>query len=331
MQEHNFFFLLLDDVHHLALVGDLLELDARVVATIVRGCGLEFDNLLPGFDVLFKNTSLSLELIVLSTLLLDVTLHLLEFGGDIADSLLSVVIKSLDLVVETLLDVLILLNVLLHNDFLSLLGDSVQLHVHSTLLEIHDFEVLDLALSLMELKLGLGIENIAHLDDLLFTLLLNLHVLHLDDVLLNENGILVVSSDGKLGHFNLSLLQVHNHLKVELKLRGSVLNLLALGVNYVEIILKTVKVTSEEIKVILELVESLVVGITSLFQFDTCLSLRHVLLELSLSDVGGAITLQDVDFFLLFNLNFSGDLVSINLSEGVIIDDTLHSGPASLF
>jgi hypothetical protein len=266
LQEHNFFFLLLDDVHHLALVGDLLELNARVVATIVRGCGLEFDNLLSVFDVLFKNTGLSLELIVLCTLFLDVTLHFLEFGCDIADSLLSVVIESLDLVVETLFNVLILLNVFLHYDFLSLLGDSVQLHVHSTLLKINNFEVLNLALSFMELKLGLGIENIAHLDDLLLTLLLNLHVLHFDNVLLNEHGILVVSSDGKLRYFNLSLLQVHNHLKVELKLGGSILNLLALGVNYVEIILESVKVTSEEIKVVLELVKSLVVGVTSLFQ-----------------------------------------------------------------
>lgn len=177
----------------------------------------------------------------------------------------------------------------------------------------------------MKLQLSLGIENVSHLGDLLLTLLLNLHVLSLNDILLNEDSILVISSNRQLGHLNLSLLQVDNDFEVELELLGSVFNLFALAINHIELVLETVQITAEEVKVVLELVKPLVVGVTSLLQFNTGLSLRHVLEELSLGDVGGAIALKDVDFFLFLNFNFGVNLVLVDLGEGVIFDNTAHS------
>jgi len=303
--------LLLNDVHHLALVGDFLELNARVVATIVSSSRLKVNNLLSGFYILLEDTGLSLKLVILGALLLDVTLHLLEFASDIVDSLLGVIVKSLDLVIQTLFDVLVLLDVLLHDDLLSLFGDSVELHIHSTLLEINDFQVLNLALSLMELELGFGVKNIVHLEDLQSTTLLNLHVFSLDDIFFNEDGILVISGNRELRDFNLSLLEVDDNLKVELQLGSTVFNLLALAVHDVEFILERVQVSTQVVEVVFELVESLVVDVASLLKLNTGVSLRHVLLELSLSDIGGTITIKDVLLFLFFDLDGSVNPVFI--------------------
>jgi hypothetical protein len=316
--------LLLDDVHHLALVGDLLEFNARVVATIVSGCGLEIYNLLSSFDILLEYTSLSLKLIIFGALFLDVTLHLFELRGDVVDSLLGVIVKSLDLVIETLLDIFVLLDVLLHNDFLSLLSDSVELHIHSTLLEIDDFKVLNLALSLMKLQLGLCVKDVSHFGDLLSSLLLNLHVFLLNNVLLNEDGVLVIGGYGQLRDFDLSLLKVDNNFKVELEFLSTVLNFLALAINNVEFILKSVQVSTQVVEVVLELIKSLVVDVTGLLQLNTSFSLRHVLLELSLTDIGRAITVENVLLFFFLNFDGSVNSVFIQLGEGVNFDNIAH-------
>lgn len=99
----------------------------------------------------------------------------------------------------------------------------------------------------MELELSLGIEDVSHLGDLLLTLLLNLHVFSLNDIFLNEDSVLVIGSHRQLGYLNLSLLKVHDDFEVELELLGSVFYLLALAINYVELILETVQVTAKEV------------------------------------------------------------------------------------
>lgn len=255
--------MLLDDIHHLTLVSNFLEFLSRVVTAIVGSSRLEVDNLLSSFDVLLKYAGLSFEFLILRALLLDIALHLLKLTSDIVDSLLGVIIKGLNLVFETLLNIFVLFDVLLHYDFLSLLGNSVELDIHSTLLVIDNFEVLDLAFSLMELKLGLSIKNISHLLDLFSSSLLNFPVFFLNNVLSDENGILVISGNGKLGYFNLTLFKVDNHFKVELKLLGTVLNLLAFTINDVKLILKGIQVSTEVVEMILKLVKSLVVYIAS--------------------------------------------------------------------
>lgn len=106
---------------------------------------------------MFQVTRLLFELFILSVLLLDLTLHLLKLVSDVLSALFGILVEGLDLVLETLFDVLILFDVLLHDDLLSLLGHSIKLDVHSALLEVNNLQVLDLRLSLVKLELGLSV------------------------------------------------------------------------------------------------------------------------------------------------------------------------------
>ena len=107
-------------------------------------------------------TSLGLKLLALRFLLADLTLELLLCLVDGPDALLSVLFKLLDLVLKTLLVFLVLLLVLALDDLLGLLGDSVELHVLGTFLEVLDLEVESLSLVPDPLKAGLELTDSVH-------------------------------------------------------------------------------------------------------------------------------------------------------------------------
>jgi hypothetical protein len=146
----------------------------------------------------------------------------------------------------------------------------------------------------------------------------------LNNVLLNEDGVLVIGGYGQLRDFDLSLLKVDNNFKVELEFLSTVLNFLALAINNVEFILKSVQVSTQVVEVVLELIKSLVVDVTGLLQLNTSFSLRHVLLELSLTDIGRAITVENVLLFFFLNFDGSVNSVFIQLGEGVNFNNISH-------
>lgn len=117
-----------------------------------------------------------------------------------------------------LLVIIIFLNMLaLPLDYLlSLLCHSVQLHIFRPLLKISDFQGQSLVLVLHMLQLRLRLIDVDHLLYFLVTSLFDLAVLIDDHLLVNEDCIFVVSRDGVLGHFYLSLLQVNDDFKVVL-------------------------------------------------------------------------------------------------------------------
>merc|ERR1719242_404509 len=122
------------------------------------------------------------------------------------------------MVLKALLVLLVLLLVLSLDDLLGLLGDSVELNVEGTLLVVLDGEEQSLDLVLDLSKLCVVLQDLLHIVYLGVTLVLDAVVLGVDDADIDKDGILVVSGNWKLRHFDLSLLQVDDHLEVKLEL-----------------------------------------------------------------------------------------------------------------
>lgn len=222
--------LLLGDVEKLAFVGDLLDLLAWVSISVVHGVGLQAHDLLSLIDVVLELTRLRLELLALHSLFSDFSLEL-QFGVvDGLDSLLSIFFKLPDLVLESLLVFFILLLVLSLDDFLSLLGHTIELDVLGSLLEISDFQIESLFLIPDPLETSLEVTNLIHLPNLVITSAMDLFVLEVDHVFSDQNGIFVVSGHWKLRNLDLSLPQVDNGFKIESDLLDSV-SCLLLGNN----------------------------------------------------------------------------------------------------
>lgn len=222
--------LLLGDVEKLAFVGDLLDLLAWVSIAVVHGVGLQAHDLLSLIDVVLELTRLRLELLALHSLFSDFSLEL-QFGVvDGLDSLLSIFFKLFDLVLKSLLVFFILLLVLSLDDFLSLLGHTIELDVLCSLLEISDFQIKSLFLIPDPLETGLEVTNLIHLQNFVLTSAMDLFVLEVDHVFSDQNGILVVSGYWKLRNLDLSLPQVDNGFKIESDLLDSV-SCLLLGNN----------------------------------------------------------------------------------------------------
>jgi len=222
--------LLLGDVEKLAFVGDLLDLLAWVSISVVHGVGLQAHDLLSLIDVVLELTRLRLELLALHSLFSDFSLEL-QFGVvDGLDSLLSIFFKLPDLVLESLLVFFILLLVLSLDDFLSLLGHTIELDVLGSLLEISDFQIESLFLIPDPLETSLEVTNLIHLQNFVITSAMDLFVLEVDHVFSDQNGIFVVSGHWKLRNLDLSLPQVDNGFKIESDLLDSV-SCLLLGNN----------------------------------------------------------------------------------------------------
>lgn len=101
---------------------------------------------------MLKLTSFSFKCLILHSLLLD----LFSESGDLVFEafhfLVTVKLQLMDLGVKTFLVILFLLDMLALNDFLSLLCHTVELDIHSTLLEVSDLELKAFALTLDSLQ-----------------------------------------------------------------------------------------------------------------------------------------------------------------------------------
>jgi hypothetical protein len=237
LQEHDLFFLLLDHVHQAALVRDLLDLLLRVRVSVVVGLGLQALDLLALLHVLLELASFDLELLILKNLLFDLFAQLSLSRFECCDTLFSVLRQLFLLRVKALLVIFLLLDVLALDDLLSLLGNSIQLNIFSELLKmlLLCLEALVLVLDLLEL--GLVDQDTADSTNLDPTTLSKMLVLIFNIFTLNENGVLVVCGDGKLGNLDLALLQVHNHLKVVLQFFDPSQSLALLGRNHIKLFL----------------------------------------------------------------------------------------------
>lgn len=173
-------------------------------------------DLLALLHVLLELAGFDLKLLILKNLLLDLFAQL-RLGRFVrCDAFGCVFSQLLLLLVQALLVIFLLLDVFALDDLLGLLGDPVELHILCELLEVLFFRLETLVLILDLLELGLVDEDTA--DEIEFGLaaLCELRVLVLDHLPLDEDGVLVVCGDGKLGNLDLALLQVYDHLKVVL-------------------------------------------------------------------------------------------------------------------
>ena len=171
-------------------------------------------------------SSLSLKLFILHLLLSDFLLQFLFFLINRLDSLLSILIKLSNLILKSLLVLFILLLVFALYDLLSLLGDSIQLNILSSLFEIMDLKVKFLLLVSNFFKPSFKVRDILHEINFGLSSLTNLLILILNDISLNKNSILIVSSNWQLRYFYLALLEVYDNLKVILQLVYSFISFL---------------------------------------------------------------------------------------------------------
>jgi len=227
ISEHlNLFSLLLGNIKQFPLMGNLLDLLAWVSIAIVHGVGLERHDLLTLVNIVLQLAGLRLQLLALHPLLTDFSLQLLLGLVDCLDTLVGILFQLFYLVLKTLLVLLVLLLVLALNDFLSLLGHSVQLDVLSSLLKIGDFEIESLFDVSNSLEISLELRNLVHQLDFFVTLVLDFMILHLDHVFRNKDGVLVVGGNWELRNFNPSLLEINDCLEVEPNLLNSLSGLL---------------------------------------------------------------------------------------------------------
>lgn len=134
---------------------------------------------------MLKLTSFSFKCLILHSLLLD----LFSESGDLVleafHFLVTVKLQLMDLGVKTFLVILFLLNMLALNDFLSLLCHTVELDIHSTLLEVSDLELKAFALTLDSLQKSSMSQNADHMSNFRIATVLNLFILEFN--LLLEN------------------------------------------------------------------------------------------------------------------------------------------------
>jgi hypothetical protein len=175
--------------------------------------------------VVLELSGLGLELLILCDLFFDLFLKLALHGLDSLDTLITVGLELGDLSVESLLVVLLLLDVLALNDLLGLLGDSVQLHVLGPLLKVSDLTLETFVFVHDLLEHSLVAENVGHVGDLGVTLTLDETVLQVDILLQDQDSVLIVSGDWQLRNFDLTLLEVDNDLEVVLEFLDSALGL----------------------------------------------------------------------------------------------------------
>lgn len=104
------------------------------------------------------------------------------------------------------------------DDFLSLLGHPVKLHIFSTLHKVFDLPIKSLILVHHLLQSNLVFQNVDHVVNLSIASKLDLVVLQHDILFRDQNGVFVISSYRQLRDLNLALLQVNDNFEVVLKL-----------------------------------------------------------------------------------------------------------------
>ena len=163
ISEHlNLLSLLLSNIKQFPLMGNLLDLLAWVSIPIVHGVRLERHDLLTLVNIVLQLAGLRLQLLALHPFLTDFSLQLLLGLVDGLDTLVGILLQLFNLVFKTLLVFFVLLLMLSLNDFLSLLGHSVQLHVLGSLLKISDFEIESLFDVSNSLEISLELRNLIH-------------------------------------------------------------------------------------------------------------------------------------------------------------------------
>ena len=170
-------------------------------------------------------SGLGFKLLIFSDLFLDLFLELALHRLVSLDTLITVGLELGDLSVESLLVVLLFLDVLALNDFLGLLGDSVQLHILGSLLKVSDLTLETFVFVHDLLEHCLVTENVGHVGDLGVTLTLDETVLQVDILFQDQDSVFIVSSDWQLRNFDLTLLEVNNDLEVVLEFLDSALGL----------------------------------------------------------------------------------------------------------
>jgi hypothetical protein len=170
-------------------------------------------------------SSLRFKLFIFLLFLLDLTAELQLHALDRFHSLVAVLLKLCSLHVEAFLIILFLLYMLALDDFLSLLGYSVELHIFGAFLEIDNLQLETFIFVLNLLETCLELQNLNHVRYLFVASPFNLLVLFQNNSLLNQDGIFVVCCYWELGNFNLPLLEVDDHFEVILKLLDSRLGL----------------------------------------------------------------------------------------------------------
>lgn len=104
------------------------------------------------------------------------------------------------------------------DDFLSLLGHPVKLHIFGTLLKVCDLPIKSLILVHHLLQSNLVLQNVDHVVNLSIASKLDLVVLQHDILFRDQNGVFVISRYRQLRDLNLALLQVNDNFEVVLKL-----------------------------------------------------------------------------------------------------------------
>lgn len=198
-------------------------------------------------------TCLALKLCILTLLVFDLLLKLPLLSGICLQPVGRVLLQLPDLVFKSLFVILILLLVLALDDLLGLLGYTVKLDVKGTGSVIIDFKSLALNNVLDLLQFSLVSQDLLHFLDLLLSLLVNVVVLVLHNMLINQDSILVVSGNWKLRHFDLTLLHERHRFEVELEFLLTISGLLVAHVGVFELLderlLLTFKVVDKVTKV----------------------------------------------------------------------------------
>lgn len=276
--------LLLEDIKKLALVRDLLDLLLRIALVIRLRVRLEVDDLLSLLHSGLQDASLCLELLRLSSLLVDLTLLLAASLHDGANAVVSVHDDALHLVFETFLVIFVLLLMLTLKNLLRLLRDTVHLHVEGALLKIINLKLETLLSKLNTAHLGAEVGDFSEQTDLIVSLHAHMRVLVIDDLALHEDSVLVVSGDRKLRHFNLTLLHVHHALEVEADLVDAVGGLLLTDDLLTMSFLQCTVLFLKEVNVLLQRLDLLLEHLLVSVHLDTSSTLLLEALPVFLAD-----------------------------------------------
>lgn len=324
LEEHDLFFLLLDHIQQFSLVGDVFALLLGHLLAAGVCVGLKTVNLLSLLNIVFEHPSLLLELLVLGDLLADLLLQLGDHVLNSSSSLGAVLTKLGGLGVEALLVVFFLLHVLALDNLLGLLGDTVELNIHSTLGKIDDLELQALVLQMHSLELSAVLHDVGHVGHFGVSTILNVLILLVNRLLQDKNGVLVISGNWELRYFNLTLLEVDNDFEVVLELLDAGKSFPLLVLHNVEGLLQLGHIHFIPLDEGLQVVDALV-GLFFLFvHAESDVTLFDDLVELLLNDGWAwSITLEVVNFLLLHLLNKFIDSEVVNGGEGVQINDVV--------
>lgn len=245
--------MLLSDIEKLSLVSNLLDLFAWISVTIGHGVGFQTHDLLSLIDIVLELTSSMFKLLTLHPLLTDLLLELLFGLVNVLDPLLSILLELLDLILKTLLVFLIFLLMLTLDDLLSLFGDSIELNILGSFLEVLDLKIESLLLESNLFETSLERTDGVHELDFLVSSMNDFVILISDNILGDQDSILVISGYRKLRYLNETLFKVNNNLVVVSNLHDSFSSLLLGKVLSFILLIKVSQLILEVVDVLLEL------------------------------------------------------------------------------